>query len=78
MFSCREKQQMGILKPPKDVFQQQPHHQYQLPPKLPDTLHEVLTEYNLHDHLPKFENEGLDVATFLELSDSDLKEIGIE
>lgn len=67
----------GILKPPIDVFSQNPPIS-QIPPKLPDTLCELLTEYNLQVYLPKFESEGLDVTTFLELCDDDLKELGVD
>lgn len=41
----------GILKPPVDVFNQNPNPpppvSSPLPPKLPDTLDELLAEYNL-------------------------------
>ena len=76
-YNYRDKPPIGILKPPKDVFQQHPQT-YQLPPKLPDTLGELLAEYNLQMYLPNFENEGIEISTFLEMVDSDLKKIGIE
>ncbi|XP_066918575.1 ankyrin repeat and SAM domain-containing protein 3-like [Clytia hemisphaerica] len=72
-----QKRAQGILKPPIDVFNQNPPISA-LPPKLPDTLGELLAEYNLQMYLPKLEGEGLDVATFLELCDNDLKELGID
>ncbi|XP_066915737.1 uncharacterized protein [Clytia hemisphaerica] len=60
-----------------DAFNQNPPIS-PLPPKLPDTLGELLAEYNLQMYLPKLEGEALDVATFLELCDNDLKELGID
>ena len=45
---------------------------------VPDTLRELLEEYNLESHLVKFENQAIDVTSFLELTDSDLKELGVE
>jgi len=66
------------LKPPIDVFNNQNPVKSALPPKLPDTLGELLAEYKLQMYLPKLEGEGLDVATFLELCDNDLKDLGLK
>ncbi|XP_065679522.1 ankyrin repeat and SAM domain-containing protein 3 isoform X2 [Hydra vulgaris] len=45
---------------------------------VPESLQELLEELNLETHLAKFENQLIDISTFLTLNDADLREIGID
>ena len=65
------------MEPPKVMF---PQHQQKVPdvPLPVETLRELLEEFKLEAHLEKFESQGIDLTTFLELTDAELKEIGIE
>ena len=61
--------------PPVNVFSTQNSEENVT---LPTTFKEVLEKYNLEAHLPKFESQGIDLTSFLELTDTNLKELGVE
>lgn len=60
---------------PKNVFTTQRSLDF-LPP--PESLKELLEEFKLESYIPRFEQQGIDLTAFLELTDGDLKDMGVE
>ncbi|XP_057302256.1 ankyrin repeat and SAM domain-containing protein 3-like isoform X2 [Hydractinia symbiolongicarpus] len=60
---------------PKNVFTTQRSLDF-LPP--PESLKELLEEFKLESYIPRFEQQGIDLTAFLELTDVDLKDMGVE
>ena len=61
--------------PPANVFSSQSSEDLS---DFPITVKGILEKDKLEGYLPKFESQGIDLTSFLELNETDLKELGVE